>query len=312
MTVAVGKRQLRRGRRAEAWNPWHRPVEELLPGFRATLGPYARLKPAWAVDYFRRRFLRSLEGRVDFGKTLLVDVGSGFGWLALAWVMAGGRAAVAVDTDLDRLRVLSRLARILAPSCSVWTVVARAESLPFRDGAFGVVTTVEVLEHVGEGVSKRDARARQRQAVRELRRISARWVLLSTPNRWFPWVRHDVSLPAAHWLPYGLKRLYARLFGREGLFARVRLLSIPEIEHALSVSGPVTPFLNFNSPSDWLKSFPHRMPYLPQPGRRVDKRGSLQARAMTLLYRILGKKARYLYPTICGLYAVSGGGRRKP
>ncbi|NOZ55767.1 MAG: class I SAM-dependent methyltransferase [Calditrichaeota bacterium] len=311
MTVAVQKRWTQRRRRRETANAWHRSVGELLPENRATLGPYAGLKPAWAVEYFRRRFLRSLASRVNFGEILLADVGAGFGWLALAYATSGGRAAVAIDSNSHRLRILARLARILVPDSKVWAVVASAEHLPFKDAVFGVVATVETLEHVGEGFPKRQARLHQRQALQELRRTSSDWILLSTPNRWFPWVRHDVSLPLAHWLPHWLKRAYAGLFRRRNRCARVRLLSVPEVERTLGVSGPATPFLNFDSPAEWAEIFPYRTPYLPEPGQWVDRRGSLHAKIMTFLYRLLGARARYFYPSICGLYAVGARGRRE-
>jgi SAM-dependent methyltransferase len=64
--------------------------------------------------------------------------------------------------------------------------------LPFPDGAFDVVHSNAVIEHVG-------SRARQEAFVREAVRVGRR-VFLTTPNRWFP-VEVHTRLPLVHWLP---------------------------------------------------------------------------------------------------------------
>ena len=60
------------------------------------------------------------------------------------------------------------------------------------DGAFDVVYSNAVIEHVG-------GRERQRRFVREALRVGRR-VFLTTPNRWFP-VEVHTRLPLVHWLP---------------------------------------------------------------------------------------------------------------
>jgi SAM-dependent methyltransferase len=64
--------------------------------------------------------------------------------------------------------------------------------LPFADGAFDVVHSNAVIEHVG-------GRERQEAFVREAVRVGKR-VFLTTPNRWFP-VEVHTRLPFVHWLP---------------------------------------------------------------------------------------------------------------
>jgi SAM-dependent methyltransferase len=64
--------------------------------------------------------------------------------------------------------------------------------LPFPDGAFDVVHSNAVLEHVGGA-------ERQRRFVAEALRVGRR-VFLTTPNRWFPLEVHT-GLPLVHWLP---------------------------------------------------------------------------------------------------------------
>ena len=66
--------------------------------------------------------------------------------------------------------------------------------LPFDDGAFDVVHSNAVIEHVGP-------RERQEAFVHEAVRVGRR-VFLTTPNRWFP-VEVHTRLPLVHWLPDG-------------------------------------------------------------------------------------------------------------
>jgi SAM-dependent methyltransferase len=65
-------------------------------------------------------------------------------------------------------------------------------ALPFPDGAFDLVFSNAVLEHVG-------GTDRQRAMVAEALRVGRR-VFLTTPNRWFP-VELHTRLPLVHWLP---------------------------------------------------------------------------------------------------------------
>jgi SAM-dependent methyltransferase len=73
-------------------------------------------------------------------------------------------------------------------------------ALPFPDGAFDVVHSNAVIEHVG-------GRERQETFVREALRVGRR-VFLTTPNRRFP-IEVHTRLPLVHWLPEPLAgRLY--------------------------------------------------------------------------------------------------------
>jgi SAM-dependent methyltransferase len=67
-----------------------------------------------------------------------------------------------------------------------------ALSLPFGDGAFDVVFSNAVIEHVGGDEA-------QRRFVEELRRVAPR-AFVTTPNRWFP-IEVHTRLPLVHWLP---------------------------------------------------------------------------------------------------------------
>jgi SAM-dependent methyltransferase len=80
--------------------------------------------------------------------------------------------------------------------------VTAGERLPFDDGAFDIVFSNAVIEHVGGS-------GRQRAFVAEALRVAPR-VFLVTPNRWFP-VETHTGLPLVHYLP---PRLFRGLLGR--------------------------------------------------------------------------------------------------
>jgi hypothetical protein len=76
-------------------------------------------------------------------------------------------------------------------------VAGDGRQLPFRDGAFDVVFSNSVIEHVG------DAASQQRFAAEVARVGRAYWV--QTPNRWFPVEQHLLT-PFVHWLPKAWQR----------------------------------------------------------------------------------------------------------
>jgi SAM-dependent methyltransferase len=78
-----------------------------------------------------------------------------------------------------------------------------ATALPFDDGAFDVVFSNAVIEHVG-------GRDNQRKVVSEALRVGRR-VFLTTPNRRFPLEVHT-RLPFVHWFPDAIAhRVYGAL-----------------------------------------------------------------------------------------------------
>jgi SAM-dependent methyltransferase len=74
---------------------------------------------------------------------------------------------------------------------AVW-VAGDGCRLPFRDGAFDLVFSNSVIEHVGSP-------ARQEQFAREVARVGRAW-WVETPSRWFPVEQHLLT-PFIHWLP---------------------------------------------------------------------------------------------------------------
>jgi len=115
-------------------------------------------------------------------------------------------------------------------------VAGDGRNLPFRDGAFDVVFSNSVIEHVGGAAS-------QERFAREVARVGrAYWV--QTPNRWFPVEQHLLT-PFIHWLPGSWQRKIVprcnlwslvvrvapdrRRFYIEHYLSDVRLLSFGEV-----------------------------------------------------------------------------------
>ena len=92
---------------------------------------------------------------------------------------------------------------------------ANGLSLPFRDGAFDVVHSSAVLEHVGSA-------ANQSAFIAELMRVARRAVFMTTPNRWFPIEPHS-GLPLVHWLPKRVFRSLLRALGHRELSLEANL-----------------------------------------------------------------------------------------
>lgn len=91
-------------------------------------------------------------------------------------------------------------------------VAGDGRALPFRDGAFDVVFSNSVIEHVGD-------RESQARFAREVARVGrAYWV--QTPNRWFPVEQHLLT-PLVHWLPRRWQRAIVPRFTVWSLLVRV-------------------------------------------------------------------------------------------
>jgi SAM-dependent methyltransferase len=135
--------------------------------------------------HFRRRrmqaFLRAFRVTPE---TRILDIGG----TPDCWELIGERPRVVL---LNTPRAKDDLR-----GAASW-VAGDGRALPFRDGAFDIVFSNSVIEHVGD----RDS---QRRFATEVARVGrAFWV--QTPNRWFPVEQHLLT-PLVHWLPRGWQR----------------------------------------------------------------------------------------------------------
>jgi SAM-dependent methyltransferase len=140
---------------------------------------------AVSAHFRRRRMMRFARTMGIAPETRVLDVGG----TPDAWRLLPAPPRV---TLLNTPR-----AREALGSASSW-VAGDGRALPFRDGAFDVVFSNSVIEHVGDAES-------QARFARETMRVGRRfWV--QTPNRWFPLEQH-VLLPLVHWLPRSWQRV---------------------------------------------------------------------------------------------------------
>jgi SAM-dependent methyltransferase len=112
-------------------------------------------------------------------------------------------------------------------------VRANGLNLPFGDGAFDVVHSAAVIEHVGSF-------ERQCCFLRECSRVARRAVFVTTPNRWFPVEFHTV-LPVVHWLPKPMFRGLMRSAGR-GFFAQEANLNLMTARELARAAGDIQGF----------------------------------------------------------------------
>jgi SAM-dependent methyltransferase len=150
-------------------------------------GPLARLADPLAARARARRHAQFLALTGVSERTRIVDVGCG----------ALGLRALGPALDVTGVDLVDR------PSYPGPFVRADAtEGLPFDDGAFDLAYCSSVVEHV--------APARRAALAAELVRVTTGGLWVQTPARSFP-VEPHALLPAAHWLPVGLRRRYWRL-----------------------------------------------------------------------------------------------------
>jgi SAM-dependent methyltransferase len=145
----------------------------------------------------RRKFGLFMETVAPTAATTVLDLGaddSSFG-------QQGGCATLNFFEELypwpEQVTALGLTAgeRFRASFPQIRYVQGDALALPFEDGAFDVVFSNAVIEHVG-------GPEQQRRLVAEVLRV-ARRAFVTTPNRWFP-IEVHTRLPLVHWLPDGV------------------------------------------------------------------------------------------------------------
>ncbi len=131
-------------------------------------------------QHFRSQRMRLFERTLHISsRTRVLDVGGS----PLIWEFA---------SVYPRLTIMNLAAAIEHASRPVHLVVGDGRMLPFEDGAFDVVFSNSVIEHVGN-------RADQRRFAEEVARVG-RHYWIQTPNRRFP-VELHLMLPLIHYLP---------------------------------------------------------------------------------------------------------------
>lgn len=156
------------------------------------------------------------------GRVLNVGCGTG-GFTAVA--AAAGARSVGVDDDGEAIAICALKARKAGGAF----VRARAEALPFAEGAFDLVHCFSVIEHVAS------VEATVAEMVRVARPGGA--VYVHTPSAWSLWEGHYKVL----WLPFlprPLGRFYLRARGRPPAYlSTLRRLTPARLRRAFARVG---------------------------------------------------------------------------
>jgi len=212
---------------------------------------YVDLDVGATLDYFRCKFVDHSYLQPLRPNHVIADIGCGYGWLAMAFAGYTSAKIVAVDPDEKRLDAAKTIADQLGLGDRISWRVGSAQAIPLEDQAADVTYCVEVLEHV-----YRDSRA-----LDELNRVAGRYLVVTTPNAYFPAIAHDTCLPFCHWLPMNLRNVYARCFGRLHMQQGNRFWTSFDLDRHFHDFRRVSRFLHYKNVEDFFATYPFYLPY---------------------------------------------------
>lgn len=251
---------------------------------------YGNLDIIKTLEFYTKRYVKQLPDFASIDQdTLIVDVGTGFGWLAMAFAFATPAKIVAIDANESRLNAGKEIAGILGIADRIdWRTGILGE-LPLEDKEADIVYCIEVIEHINKS----------QEAIQDLSRISQNLVIVTTPNLWFPIIAHDTQLPFCHWLPIPLRKKYALLFNRhkreiDNLFWSPYLL-----QQAFREFKPVSQWLHYASYQDYQTTFPYYLPY--DRGRHVKELSPIKKIYYGLVAK-LGIYSHWLLPSLAYVF----------
>lgn len=261
---------------------------------------YSKLDLEPALDFFMRLYIHPIQKHVDISKTVLLDCGCGIGLLSHAYILAGGKYAVAADFSAKRVRTAIELSEALGIRDKIDYLQCSADALPFSDKSVDMFACIETLEHIGQN---------RYQGVSEINRATKELVLVTTPNQWFPVVSHDTSLPLAHWMPSFLRAIYAKMFKRQNRNFNNLFLNPSKLNAGLKDFKRISHVLNFDNFEDWVQIHPYYLPYGGKwrKGKGVwvslEQGGFWQVKYHYLrLLSKIGTNSNYLTHNLAGIY----------
>lgn len=215
-------------------------------------GHYVSLDIEKTIDFFHRYYIQPIQAVSTVNSdTVVADVGAGYGWLAIAWVVHTPARVIAIDMDAERIEAGRRIAAILGVDDRIDWKVGSLGNLPIEANSIDVTCCIEVLEHV-YGDEK---------AVTDLGRVSKDLILLTTPNKLFPVIAHDTRLPFAHWLPLKWRIAYAAAVKRQYNEIDNVFWSSSQLKKLLPEYRRLPGFMHFSNIGSYLKVFPYYLPY---------------------------------------------------
>lgn len=253
-------------------------------------GMYANLDIPATLDFFYIRYVNQIKNFTEISKdTIISDIGAGFGWLSFAFALNTNARILAIEPNERRLEAGRKISRILDIEDKIDWRVGSLGKLPMLDKESNISYCIEVLEHV-----RKDPRT-----IRDLCRVSSEFVVLTTPNLWFPKIAHDTQLPFCHWLPIPLRKIYAKLFNRSEKENDNLFWSPLSLNRNMKGFKRVSSWLHYSNYNDYLATFPYYLPY--GKGSFVDKPGKGKKLYYGLISSI-GIKSYFLAPNLAGVY----------
>ncbi|MFP4605538.1 MAG: class I SAM-dependent methyltransferase [Bacteroidales bacterium] len=138
------------------------------------------------LEFFTKKYVQQV---LDFkeidSNTIVADIGTGFGWLPLAFVFSTEAKVIAVEPDKERLEAAKKIAQILGVSERIDWRVGGLGFLPLSDKEADVVYCIEVLEHV----------YRDKEAIPDLSRVSGDYEMLLMVYAFFFFLTLYISTP---------------------------------------------------------------------------------------------------------------------
>jgi hypothetical protein len=257
-------------------------------------GVYRDLPIAETIDFYARRYVDQLPKFRTIGPdTVIADIGTGYGWLAMALAAHTPARIIAAEMDADRLAAGQQIADILGLSQRITWQPEGLGAMSLADRSVDVAYCIEVLEHV-YGDAK---------PVTDLARLSRDLLIVTTPNKWFPVIAHDTRLPFCHWLPVALRRRYAAAFKRSDCENDNLFWSPPALQRLLPGFQPVSGFLHYPTLEDYVATYPFHLPYF---GGGYQTQVSASKLAFYRLVSGLGSGSRYVLPNLASVWQRTG------
>jgi 2-polyprenyl-3-methyl-5-hydroxy-6-metoxy-1,4-benzoquinol methylase len=209
---------------------------------------YVNVDLVKTIKSYYKRYVKPLEEFKKLNSEMtLIDIGTGYGWLALAFAFSTDANIIAVEYDEPRLNAAKEISKILEIEHRITWKVGSIENLPVDSKAGDVVYCIEVIEHINKS----------KLGIEELKRVSKDLLIITTPNLWFPIISHDTMLPFCHWLPIPVRRIYAKLFNRLEREDGNLFWSPASLKKSMTGFIPVSKWLHYFSFKSHLSTFPY-------------------------------------------------------
>lgn len=254
---------------------------------------YRDLDIAATLDFFVRRYVRPLSKLFDISQASVIDCGAGYGWFSFAYLLAGGKEAVAADVDPLRLQAGTEISHILGIKQKMSFIHAPIQDLPLNKDEVDIFVSIETLEHVGK--------TNIRPALVRIRDVASQGILITTPNKLFPAIAHDTRLPIAHWLPASIRQPYAKLFGRQNMNANNDFLSPLDVRVFMDKFRPISSCLTFQDFASFKAHYPFYLPY-DIPNRWQHHPGILKSAYYKGASMLLGRFSYWVMPSLSRIF----------